>query len=306
MADNSHIDVYLTDFSINFLPGDLEFGYMNFFPEKMVSKRSNKIYIAGKSYLTDPLDHLQPLADRTPAPEIAIGRSFKAYDLGRYAQSVFFHEDDLEDQDDPVDLEEEAIVGIKTRLMLKQEKVSYDRVVNAAVFTNRTATLTNGFNDYTNGTPVQDIRAQRVAILNRSGILPNAATMGFNVWNWLQGHPDVVSEFHTSGRRKRVTKEEFGEIFELDPDLVKVSTIPEPGLNRGIWQDTFALHSSAMTTSRNARPLSGVTPMKEGFERVFRNELGNPPETYELILQRKYQALDLEPDTAHIFIDTTS
>jgi hypothetical protein len=75
------------------------------------------------------------------------------------------------------------------------------------------------WSDYTNSTPIQDVKAGRLGIQSITGIKPNKMVVGRNVFEQLRDHPDVREYFkYTSS--KVVTADLLAPLFEVDEFLI--------------------------------------------------------------------------------------
>jgi hypothetical protein len=135
---------------------------------------------------------------RAPATESA-GGGYNVSNDSFNCQVYAFHKD-VDEQtrlntDDPLDGKRDAIKFVTRKLLLKQEIVWMATFFTTSVWTG-SSTATDivpapKWNDPTS-TPIEDVQVQQASILAKTGFLPNKLTLGFEVYQKLVRHPDII------------------------------------------------------------------------------------------------------------------
>lgn len=128
--------------------------------------------------------------------------------------------------DDPLDGKRDAIKFVTRKLLIRQEIQWMSDLFTTGLWTGST---TNG--DITPGTlwsdptstPIEDVQAQQAAILINTGFLPNKLTLGFQVYQKLVRHPDVIDliKYGASPGAPAIANEEaLAKIFSVEEVIV--------------------------------------------------------------------------------------
>ena len=117
--------------------------------------------------------------------------------------------------------------------------------------------------------PYTAIRDQCVARWKASGVRPNAFTCSYPVWVKLSTHPKIIERLIGTvtpaselRQKTEVSTAEFAQIFDLNPDYVKVSDVQSALDTNGIFEEIAVLHSTSANPQGTTRRISAATPEK--------------------------------------------
>ncbi len=222
------------------------------------------------------------------APGAETGGSGYRLSTDSYRADVFAIHRDLDDQtranqDDPIQLEAEATRFITNQLLLHKEN---DFV--AAFFATTLWTGSDTGNDQTgvdagpiadqflrwndaNSTPIEDIRAQMVAMAEKTGFRPNTLTIGPQVWSALVDHPDILDRIKYT-QTGVVTMDLIAMLLGLDRVLVGWAT-RDQAAEQGTEDMGFFWGTSALLTYRPAS--AGLYTQSAGYTFSWTGLLGS-------------------------------
>jgi hypothetical protein len=131
--------------------------------------------------------------------------------------------------DDPLDGKRDAIKFVTRKLLIKQERQGVADFFTTSIWTGSTTggdiTPTPKWDDPTS-TPIEDVQAQQASILKKCGWLPNKFRMGFEVYQKLVRHPDVIDliKYGASPGAPAIANEAaLAKIFSVDEVVVSKS-----------------------------------------------------------------------------------
>lgn len=189
-----HVDRPLTNFSLAYIQTQDAFICGKVFPYVPVDRKSDKYF----SYTKD--DWFRDDAQvRAPQTESAGG----GYDIDNtpsYSCIVYAYHRDVDEQEDanadvPLNMERDATRFTARKLLLRQEiqwvadYFATGKWTGSSTGTDITVSVT--WDDPTS-TPIEDVQTQQAAILSGTGFEPNVFVLGFQVYQKLIRHPDVI------------------------------------------------------------------------------------------------------------------
>ena len=213
-----HVNGPLTNISVAYIQSADAFVASKVFPVVPVGKQSDLYYIYTKN------DWFRDEAERrAPATESAgsgYGLSTASYDAKVWA----FHKDVpdqvRENADVMIQPDADATRFVTQRLMLRREVQWAADYFQASVW-GTDVTPANLWSDYTNSDPISDVRLGVKTILSTTGFKPNKLTLGYDVFQKLQDHPDIIDRLkYTGGTTRAVTKEQLAALFDIEEVLV--------------------------------------------------------------------------------------
>lgn len=173
---------------------------------------------------------------RAPAEESA-GGGYNVANTPFNCQVYAYHKD-VDEQvrsntDDPLDGKRDAIKFVTRKLLIRQEVQSVSEVFTTGIWTGSSTgtdlTLGAGFAirwDDPTSTPIEDVQAQQAALLQNCGWLATRFTLGFQVYQKLIRHPDVIDliKYGASEGSPAIANEEtLAKIFGVDEVVVSKS-----------------------------------------------------------------------------------
>lgn len=257
-----HIDRALTNISVAYAQDTNEFIHRRVFPLVNVPNKSNNYFIFTKSFWLRT-----EAKKRAPSTESA-GSGFNletgSFDCDRYAVHQDLDDMIVANQDDPLDLRRSATLYVTYQILLQMELDWQSKFFAASTWTGSTtgADITPGTTwDDAASTPIEDIKAQKISIQEKTGRTPNKLVLGPEVWNKLSDHPDLVDRIkHT--QRGVLTKELAAQLFEVEEVLVPIATRNTAGENATATMD-FVYGKNALLVY--AAPAPGLMTPSGGY-----------------------------------------
>jgi hypothetical protein len=169
--------------------------------------------------------------ERAPATE-SVGTSW-TITTDTYGARVFAVHKDVADQDrarqdSPVlDLDRDATEFVSRDLQILREKRFIAAYFGTSIWGNTdqagvaAGPTANQFLQWnvSTSTPIEDIRAQRYLVAQKTGLMPNTLTVGPQVHQKLLDHPEVIDRIKYT-QRGQVTTDLLASLFEVDNYLV--------------------------------------------------------------------------------------
>ena len=172
-------------------------------------------------------DEAQPRAGGTESA----GGGYNVDPSGSFNCLVYAFHKDVDEQvrlneDDPLDGKRDAIKFVTRKLLLKQEILWMSTFFAASTWTGSSTGAdivpAPKWNDPTS-TPIEDVQVQQASILSKTGYLPNKLTLGFEVYQKLVRHPDIIDliKYGASAGSPAIANEEtLAKIFGVDSVMV--------------------------------------------------------------------------------------
>lgn len=189
-----HVDRPLVNMSVAYIQSQDDFICGKVFPYVPVDKKSDKYFLYTKE------DWFRDDAQlRAPNTESAGG----GYDIDNtpsYTCEVYAYHKDIDEQiednsDVPLNPERDATRFVTRKLLLRQEIQWVADFFGTSIWTGSSSggdiTPLPTWDDPTS-TPIEDVQLQQAAILKGTGFDPNTFVLGFEVYQKLVRHPDVI------------------------------------------------------------------------------------------------------------------
>lgn len=211
-----HVDSILTQVSVAYLQRADHFVAQRVFPTVSVEKQTDKYYVYTKA------DWFRDEAQkRAPSTESA-GSGYNVSTAG-YSCDVFAIHKDVPDQvrlnsDMPLNPFRDATEFVTQRLMLRLERQWAADYFTTGVW-DTDVTPSNTWDNYASSDPIGDIEVGKRTILQNTGMIANRLVLGYQVFEKLKHHPDIVDRFkYTSSQT--ITEDMLARIFGVDQVLV--------------------------------------------------------------------------------------
>jgi hypothetical protein len=210
----------LTDFSVRYM--NEETIWRKVAPIKSVKKRSDKFVVFDKATAFDITD--DSTAPNSDANEISLKMSDANYSVNDRALGAWVPVETIENADDPIKPELDAVQAVKNQLENRHELRVAQRFFSAATYpVGNKVTLagTSQWSDYTNSDPLAALTAQIDALIVR----PNKLILGADTWRVLRQHPRIAGAiFPLGGNANRggtmATAAALADLLELDEVVV--------------------------------------------------------------------------------------
>jgi hypothetical protein len=233
---NVHIDKVLTDISV----GLQNNGFIadTIAPQVKVMKQSDKYYIFGREgWVLEPGSDMR--APNSGAMEIpGITLSTDSYFAQEHALQIAVADEEYENSDSPLAPDRDGTDLITSKILLGRELIVQGLATTAANYATGYSTTLSGtsqWNDYTNSTPIPNVKTGIRKI--HSGIFtePNHAVIPYAVMSTLEDHPSFVDRVkYTSS--DAVTEQVVARLLGLTSVV-----IPGVGYNSARMGQTEAL-----------------------------------------------------------------
>lgn len=224
-----HIDAPLTNLTLAYLQSADNFIADKVFPIVDVDKQSDKYYIYDRENFNRSGQRKQ-LAPRTRPERIGMSLSNDNYFADVFGLATDFDEQTLANEDAALETRAMGAQMLIHNMLIDREKdfvtnffsdgiwgTNWDGVANAD---NDTAAEVTNWDDYTNSTPIVDVRRlARTVQLKSGGFKPNTMVVTKAVRDVLVDHPDVLARLNggaTVSNTALVTDAKLAEIFEVE------------------------------------------------------------------------------------------
>lgn len=224
-----HIDAPLTNLTLAYLQSADNFIADKVFPIVDVDKQSDKYYIYDRENFNRSGQRKQ-LAPRTRPERIGMSLSNDNYFADVFGLATDFDEQTLANEDAALETRAMGAQMLIHNMLIDREKdfvtnffsdgiwgTNWDGVANAD---NDTAAEVTNWDDYTNSTPIVDVRRlARTVQLKSGGFKPNTMVVTKAVRDVLVDHPDVLARLNggaTVSNTALITDAKLAEIFEVE------------------------------------------------------------------------------------------
>lgn len=267
-----HVNRPLTNISVAFMQSADKFVASRVFPNIPVSKQSDVYYTYDRGEF-----NRDEMEERQPGTESAGGSYKIATDL-YHARTRAYHKDVpdpvRDNADNPINLDREATEFVTLKGLINREvnwaaayftagdpgdtwtfDVDGDAARSAAFDPTDAANNQVVFWDDASSTPIEDVRLLKRFILEETGFMPNALTLGRPVFDALIDHPDIVGRLdrgQTAGPAI-ANKESLAALFEVEEILV-MDAIKNTGKEGQTAVHSFIGGKSALLSYRPSSP----------------------------------------------------
>lgn len=229
-ANQVHLDVPLTQLTVAFMQEAEGFVADKIFPRLAVDKQSDKYYVYNREDFNR--DEMQKLAPGAEPEATEFRLSNDSYFAEVYGLSANLTDQMLANEDSMLQIREAHAQNLAMKGLIRREKdflatyfttgvwgTEYTGVAGAPA-----AGQVRQWSDYTNSTPIEDVRAAQTAMqLKSGGFRPNKMLISREVMDVLIDHPDIISRISggaTTGSPALLNKEMLARVFAVDEVLV--------------------------------------------------------------------------------------
>ena len=223
-----HIDAPLTNLTLAYLQSQENFIADKVFPTVDVSKQSDKYY----KYNRDEFNRSGQrnlLAPRTRPERVGMSISNDNYFADVWGLATDFDEQTLANEDAALEIRSMGAQMLTHNMLIDREKdfvtnffsdniwgTNWDGVASGG----EGATAVVNWDDYTNATPIVDVRRlARTVQLKSGGFKPNTMVVSKAVRDVLVDHPDILARLNggaTVSNTALITNAKLAEIFEVE------------------------------------------------------------------------------------------
>lgn len=264
-----HVDVPLTNASTAYQQADEQFIATKVFPIVPVEKQTGKIFRYTKADWFR--DEAKPRADATESAGSGYGMDTVGYSCDVFALHKDIGEQVRANADPQVDLERDAARFITQRMLLRREIQFVSDVFGTGIW-GTDSTPADLWSDYGASNPIGDVRTGKRAILSTTGQPANTLVLGYEVYDQLLDHPDIVDriKYTTSVTGRTVNAQLLAAMFD-----VKNVYVAQAIKNTGVEGETaaysfvFGKHALLLHVPDNPgllTPASGYTLVWRGVD----------------------------------------
>lgn len=228
-----HIDVPLTNLTVAYAQSETNFIADKVFPNVPVSKKTDKYYIYDRENFIRK-GQRKPLAPGTAPETVGMTVSTDSYSVNTFGLSTQWDFETLANADDMLQLRSSGANMLQMLNMVDRENDWMDTYFAASVWDteytgvanadNDTAAEVTQWDDYTNSTPIVDVRnAKRAAQIASGGFVPNVMVVTQDVHDTLCDHPDILARINggaTTGNPALADEQQLARIFGVEEYLV--------------------------------------------------------------------------------------
>lgn len=222
-----HVDRPLTNLSIAFRQSADAFVADRVFPVVPVSKQTDSFFtIPRGAFLRDQMEKKAPGAGPAQA---SFNYGTDTYRADIWALAAWVADEIRSNADSPLNLDTDMTEFLTQQGMIRKERLWATQFFVTSVWTTdqtgvASAPSTNQFLQWNDAasTPIEDIRAGKRRVHQRTGYRPNKLVLGREVYDKLLDHPDIIGRVdrgQTTGPAI-VLRQNLAALFELDEVLV--------------------------------------------------------------------------------------
>lgn len=224
-----HTDTPLTNISIAFFQDASNFIANQVFPTVPVTKSSNIFYTIPRGEM-NRLQVKKRGRGAKPATMTHLVASDN-YNCDIYALAEAITDEDRADQDAPLSLDTQATQTLTTQGLINREVDWTNTFFATSIWGTDIAGVASSpvagtsvlqWND-AGSDPIENIHAGMVQVLSETGFEPNTLVLGYEVYNALQDHPDIIDRIkygQTPGSPAIATEVAMAQIFGVERILV--------------------------------------------------------------------------------------
>jgi hypothetical protein len=231
-----HLDAPLTNLTLAYLQSAENFIADKVFPTVDVDKQSDKYYIYDRANFNRSGER-KALGPRTRPERVGMSISNDNYFADVFGLATDFDEQTLANEDAALETRAMGAQMLVHNMLIDREKdfvtnffvdnvwgTNWDGVASAD---NNTAIEVTNWDDYTNSTPIVDVRRLSTAIqLKSGGFKPNTMVVSKAGRDFLVDHPDILARLNggaTVANTALITDAKLAEIFEVERFFVMES-----------------------------------------------------------------------------------
>ena len=243
-----HVNVPLTNISVAYIQQQQAFRAAEIFPLIPVQKMSDKYFYYTKDYWFT--NEAKVRADGAESE----GTGYGVDSSNSYSCDIYALHHDLGDRvvlnaDSPLNMQRDSTLFLTQKLLLAREKKWVDNFFTTGKWNQSVGALTDPaattaalttagygtaasaityWDDYTNSTPVQDIRHYKMAMAAATGFVPNTLVLGPKVYETLCMHPDILERIKyggTPGSPAVISENALAQVLGIDRVVVPMAVL---------------------------------------------------------------------------------
>ncbi len=279
-AGDVHVNRPLTNISVAFMQNPTNFVADRIFPIVPVSKQSDLYFTYPKDFWNR--DGLKLRAPATRAEAIGYGVTTASYHCRKWAAMRPIDDDMRANADQPLNPDRESTEFLSQMALIRKEKLFVGSYLTGGLWDQDLAGVATTPStdevlhwDDASSTPIEDVEAQQTEILLNTGFMPNVLALGFQVFQKLRNHADLIARVNsgqTPGAPATVNEQRMAEIFNVD-QVVVMKAIEATALE-GAATQTHAFISGKTALLAYAAPSPGLLMPSAGYTFAWTGLLG--------------------------------
>lgn len=217
------------------------------------------------------------------------------YNVKKHALEGVVTQDDYDNVEEPFDAEADETTGLTNMILVNKEISVSSQVFSTAVMTNYT-TPSVKYGTYASADPLADFKTAHNAILDATGLSPNAAVMSKKVFNTLKYSPSILDILGFKYNQMGLLSE--ADVMKaLDVSQLLIADAPYNSAKEGqadvitqIWANSILLYVKPAAAAKRQVAL-GYEFKQIGAEsrQVYSYDLNNPVGAKGIIVQDAYE-----------------
>jgi len=277
-----HVNTPLSQISVAHIQSATHFVADGVFPNIPVEKQSDRYYTYDRHYF-----NRDEMRERAPGTESA-GGGYTVDATPTYYAPVYAFHHDVPDQrrnnaDSVLAPDREATILATQKALIKREKTWATKYFALSIWTLDRVGVNSGPTgdqflqwDDALSTPIEDVRLNVASILALTGIEPNTLVMGFEVWNILIEHPDIVDRLkagQTPNGPAVVETSDLAKIFRI-PRIFVMKSVETTSVE-GAAADVSAFIGGKSALLVHAAPSAGLMTPSGGYTFSWTGQAGS-------------------------------
>lgn len=236
------------------------------------------------------------------------------YYVEPHGLNTILTEEDYANVESPFQVEQDAVAGLTSSILLEKESVLASKLTDTTVLTQNTTLVgTSQFNDYVNSDPISQFVTAVTTVRNACGYPPNVAIMDWYVAQKLRFHPQLYDRLGFKyNQMQALTDQQLAMAMGIDKVV-----IPQP-----VYNNSTEGQSDSLTPVWGKHIVFGVIPasaqlrqMSLGYylymrsmpkRAVFRYPVYNPPNAQGFIVRDSYQFNITFPQAGYLIVNAVA
>lgn len=217
-----HVDAALTNISVAYVQDANNFIADKVFPFVGVEKQSDLYFTYEKGAFFR--DDAKRRAPGTESAGSGFTLSTASYYCSKWALHKDVDDDTVANSDPGIDPYRDAATFVMQNLLIRRERLFVDAYMKTGVWGTDVVGGTNfaQWDDEATSDPAEDFKDGRIAILSKTGYLPNTLVVGYEVHEALKKHPLIQEKFKYTSAAS-ITAEMIAQYLEIERYLVAKS-----------------------------------------------------------------------------------
>lgn len=279
-----HVDTMLTNLSVAYLQNEAGFIADKVFPRVPVAKQSDRYYTYSVGAFNRDTARLRAPGTASVTTHFEVDNT-PTYYCDVYGQAMDIAWETIANADAALDVERDAMEVVTRALAMKRERLWASTYFATSIWSNNrngvasspsAGTSVYHWSDYTNGSPITDIRNAMTTVQVATGMRPNTLIVNRQVMDALEDHPEILDRIkYNSGSTTSpaaVTTQSLAALFGLSRVMISEAVVNTADQGQTDSQ-SFVMGKHALLCYVEPRP--GLMKASAGYTFVWRGMGGN-------------------------------